>query len=156
MKSKDRRHFLSKMTLSASGALFMPKLILSDTRSYFENNHADEYVTIEITHGKIRGIRNKGVNIFKGVPYGGSVSGDRRFRRPAPLEPWTGVRDALELGAPSLQSGGRDNPAPAEGVPEWPAYNLKDRPTMRIDTNCTLINNRFSIELNMWRSIGKL
>ena len=44
----------------------------------------------------------------------------------------------------------------AKGAPEWPAYNLKDRPTMRIDTKSEVINNRFNEEIEMWRSIGKL
>lgn len=44
----------------------------------------------------------------------------------------------------------------AKDVPAWPAYNLKDRPTMRIDTTCEVIDNRFSQELAMWRSIGKV
>ncbi len=44
----------------------------------------------------------------------------------------------------------------AKDVPEWPAYNLKDRPTMRIDTKCEVINNRFAQELAMWRSMGKV
>jgi para-nitrobenzyl esterase len=44
----------------------------------------------------------------------------------------------------------------ADGVPEWPAYNLKDRATMRIDTECEIIYDRYKIELEMWRSIGKL
>ena len=44
----------------------------------------------------------------------------------------------------------------AVGAPEWPAYNFEDRPSMRIDTRCEVINNRFSEELAMWRSIGML
>jgi para-nitrobenzyl esterase len=44
----------------------------------------------------------------------------------------------------------------AKDAPEWPAYNLKDRPMMRIDTKCEVINNRFKEELDMWRSIGRL
>jgi para-nitrobenzyl esterase len=44
----------------------------------------------------------------------------------------------------------------AVGVPEWPAYNLEDRPSMRIDTRCEVFYNRFSDELAMWRSIGML
>jgi para-nitrobenzyl esterase len=44
----------------------------------------------------------------------------------------------------------------AKDVPQWPAYNLTDRPTMRIDTTCEVINNRFSQELAMWRFLGKL
>jgi para-nitrobenzyl esterase len=44
----------------------------------------------------------------------------------------------------------------AKDVPEWPAYNLDTRPTMRIDTQCTVINNRYAEELKMWREIGRL
>jgi para-nitrobenzyl esterase len=44
----------------------------------------------------------------------------------------------------------------AKDVPVWPAYNLKDRPTMRIDTKCEVINNRFPEELAVWRSVGRL
>lgn len=41
-------------------------------------------VQAETEYGAIQGIRERGVNIFKGVPYAGRVSGDRRFRDPAP------------------------------------------------------------------------
>ncbi|MEO8414317.1 MAG: carboxylesterase family protein, partial [Ginsengibacter sp.] len=44
----------------------------------------------------------------------------------------------------------------AKNVPEWPAYNFTTRPTMRIDSKCEVINNRYKKELDMWRSIGKL
>jgi para-nitrobenzyl esterase len=44
----------------------------------------------------------------------------------------------------------------APGVPEWPPYNLVNRPSLRIDTRCEVILNRFSEELAMWRTIGKL
>lgn len=44
----------------------------------------------------------------------------------------------------------------AEGVPEWPAYNLTERATMRIDTNCEVINDSYKEELAMWRSIGRI
>ncbi len=44
----------------------------------------------------------------------------------------------------------------AVGQPEWPAYNFEDRPSMRIDTRCEVINDRFSEELGMWRAIGML
>ncbi len=42
----------------------------------------------------------------------------------------------------------------AAGAPQWPAYNLDDRPAMRIDTQCEVMHNRFREELAMWRSIG--
>jgi len=44
----------------------------------------------------------------------------------------------------------------AKNVPEWPAYNLSNRPTMRIDTKCEVIYDRFKGELAMWKSLGKL
>jgi para-nitrobenzyl esterase len=44
----------------------------------------------------------------------------------------------------------------AKDVPDWPAYSLKDRPTMRIDTKCEVINDRYKEELAMWRSIGRI
>ena len=95
-------------------------------------------MTIEISHGKIRGIRTEGVNIFKGIPYAGRISGDRRFRRPAPLEPWKGIRDAIRLGTPAMQSPktvyGIDEPQPGEDclfLNVWtPANDNKKRPVM--------------------------
>jgi para-nitrobenzyl esterase len=122
------------MSITAAATVAFSKLAYS-TPGYLANfSIKEEYVEAEISHGKIRGIRLEGANIFKGIPYGGRISGDRRFRRPAPLEPWTGVRDALQLGAPAMQSGGRGAPAPAEDclfLNVWtPANDNKKRPVM--------------------------
>jgi len=91
-------------------------------------------IEVETSHGKIRGYREDGVNIFKGIPYAGSVSGDRRFRRPAELEPWSGVRDALQLGAPAIQPTRINEPEPAEDclfLNVWtPANDNQKRPVM--------------------------
>jgi para-nitrobenzyl esterase len=91
-------------------------------------------VEVETTHGKIRGITNEGVNIFKGIPYAGTVSGTRRFCRPAELEAWSGVRDALQLGAPAIQSPRQNEPPPAEDclfLNIWtPANDNQKRPVM--------------------------
>ena len=95
----------------ATAAISLPGAVYSSFKRF------DDYVEVEITHGKIKGIRTAGVNIFKGIPYAGKVAGDRRFRRPAPLQPWTGVRDALQLGAPAIQDGqtrGLNEPKPDE------------------------------------------
>lgn len=42
------------------------------------------------------------------------------------------------------------------GLPQWPAYNLSTRATMRIAEQCTVINNRYSTELAAWREMGWL
>jgi len=42
--------------------------------------------------------------VWRGVPYAQQPVGQRRFAAPAPLLPWTGVRDAVEHGPLPLQS----------------------------------------------------
>ena len=126
----NRREFLSRMSM-ATAAFAVPASVYSSFRRF------DDYVEVETTHGKIKGIRTEGVNIFKGIPYAGKVSGDRRFRRPAPLQAWSGVRDALQLGAPTIQDGktrGLNEPKPDEDclfLNVWtPANDNKKRAVM--------------------------
>lgn len=57
--------------------------------------------------GRIRGFMDRGMHVFRGIPYG-SDTAPHRFR-PAPREPaWSGVRDALVFGAAAPQRGGRE------------------------------------------------
>lgn len=134
MKNINRRQFVNRMSLSIAGTVAFSKVSYSALSKMLIPADIEEYIDVEITHGKIRGIRQDGVNIFKGVPYAGKVSGDRRFRRAAPLEPWTGVRDALVLGAPAIQSPRWNEPDPAEDclfLNVWtPANDNKKRPVM--------------------------
>ncbi|WP_288380317.1 carboxylesterase/lipase family protein [uncultured Massilia sp.] len=48
-------------------------------------------------HGRIRGYRDNGINVFKGVRYGASTC-VRRFMAPLPPQAWDGVVDALGYG----------------------------------------------------------
>jgi para-nitrobenzyl esterase len=129
----SRRQFVTRVSLTAAAAAAMPRLVYSSL-----NSDAEEYVTVEIAHGKLRGVRTEGVNIFRGIPYTGRISGDRRFRRPAPLENWAGIRDALRLGNPAIQppkqTYGLNEPDPAEDclfLNVWtPANDNKKRPVM--------------------------
>src|SRR5713226_7342232 len=59
---------------------------------------SDAATVAETTAGNIRGFRRNGVYIFKGVPYGASTAGARRFMPPVKPEPWTGIRNALQYG----------------------------------------------------------
>ncbi len=59
---------------------------------------SDAATVAETTAGKIRGFKRNGVYAFKGVPYGASTAGARRFMAPAKPEPWTGIRNALQYG----------------------------------------------------------
>ena len=53
--------------------------------------------------GKVLGSAVDGVNSFKGVRYAAAPFGDNRFRPPQPVEPWSGVRDALNYGPKAPQ-----------------------------------------------------
>ncbi|MCW2590491.1 MAG: carboxylesterase [Mycobacterium sp.] len=55
------------------------------------------------------------MNVWRGIAYAEQPVEGRRFLAPAPLEPWTGVRDAVEHGplppqGRSFVGGGRDDP----------------------------------------------
>jgi para-nitrobenzyl esterase len=84
---------------------------------------------VETTAGKIRGAVQNKVYSFKGVPYGASTAGSGRFMPPQKPQPWTGVRDALEIGLRSPQ-------LPSNVVAEW---SILDR-TEPAGEDCLVLN----------------
>ena len=67
------------------------------------------------TVGDLRGTAERGVAVWRGVPYAQQPVGERRFAAPAPPVPWMGVRDAVEhaplpLQSRSLVAGDRNDP----------------------------------------------
>jgi para-nitrobenzyl esterase len=115
LASKGRRSFIGSMASVAVGlgganilpAAAMAQLTTEDppkTKSTAGGCGSltviasDPATVAETTTGKIRGFRRGGVYIFKGVPYGSSTAGARRFMPPAKPEPWKGIRNALQYG----------------------------------------------------------
>lgn len=54
--------------------------------------------TARTSAGVLRGKREDGVSVFRGVPYAAPPVGDLRFARPQPMPPWPGERDATRNG----------------------------------------------------------
>ena len=121
------------MTIATIGAAVSSKPV-----SGFAEKSTTEYVEVKTAYGRIRGLRQGDLITFKGIPYAGSVSEANRFRAAPPLQPWTGVKDALRLGAPSWQPGksyyGINEPSPDENclfLNIWsPAADGRKRPVM--------------------------
>jgi len=96
MPEPTRRAFLQQSLLAASGMLA------------FNTDAATGQSPIATTrHGKIRGYRDKDINVFKGIRYGADTA-PRRFMAPLPPQAWEGIQDALEHGPSSPQSSRED------------------------------------------------
>ena len=109
----NRRAFIGTTTIAA-GALLL------DWRDVWaQSGKGVPGATVETTAGKVRGLVIEKIQAFKGVPYGASTAGARRFLPPVKVQRWTGVRDAFETG---LRSPLIDSVL----VPEWAPLNLRE------------------------------
>jgi para-nitrobenzyl esterase len=132
-----RRQFLVRSSLAGTSLACLPRYAFARA-GFGWSGPPEEYRIVDTPQGRLRGYREQGVSIFKGVPYAGSVSGKMRFRKAGPVEPWSGIRDALQLGHPSIQSPnqtyGINEPDPAEDclvLNIWtPACDSGKRPVM--------------------------
>ena len=109
----NRRSFLGGGPLGAS-VLF--GRAMSEARAAAKVDRAGSVT--DTSTGKIRGAIEGKVHAFRGIPYGASTEGAGRFLPPVRPQPWTGVRDALELGPASPQ-------IPSNLVPESMAQQPK-------------------------------
>ena len=110
----NRRTFLGTTAMAVTGLLFDWRTARAQAPK------GTPGATVATSAGKIRGLLldNK-VHAFKGVPYGESTAGARRFLPPVKVQPWTGVRDAFALGhrSPLVDS---------TLVPEWTPLNIRE------------------------------
>jgi para-nitrobenzyl esterase len=94
-----RRSFLNRGTLAA-GALMSGAFAKTWAAPATGDSSGP---IVETTTGKIRGAIQDKVSAFRGVPYGASTAGSGRFMPPEKPQPWTGVKDTVELGHRSPQ-----------------------------------------------------
>lgn len=60
---------------------------------------------VRTASGTVRGRREQGLAVFRGIPFAQPPVGVLRFAAPKPATPWDGVRDAAEFGPLPPQSG---------------------------------------------------
>jgi len=92
-----RRRFLRGAALTGLAAAVAPWPASAATKA-----SANEAPVARVRGGQLRGYRDNGVAVFKGIPYGADT-GDQRFQPPRIETPWTDVREALTYGAASPQ-----------------------------------------------------
>jgi para-nitrobenzyl esterase len=60
--------------------------------------------TTSTSYGGLQGVRTDGVVALRGIPYAQPPAGPLRFAPPAPVDGWTGLRDATTFGPPAMQA----------------------------------------------------
>ncbi|HEX7213501.1 MAG TPA: carboxylesterase family protein [Methylomirabilota bacterium] len=61
-------------------------------------------VQIETRRGALRGVRERGLAVFRGIPFAAPPVGPLRFMPPEPPPRWSGVRDAGRFGQAAPQN----------------------------------------------------
>jgi para-nitrobenzyl esterase len=61
----------------------------------------DSGPVVTVASGRLQGVSlDSGGVVFRGIPYAQPPIGDLRWREPAPVLPWSGIRDASKFAYP--------------------------------------------------------
>ncbi|MGW0814332.1 carboxylesterase/lipase family protein [Streptomyces viridiviolaceus] len=77
--------------------------------------------------GAVRGRREDGLTVFRGIPFAEPPVGEARFAAPRPVHGWDGIRDAYAFGPPPPQDLGLAGGTGVPGAPEgddWLTVNV--------------------------------
>ena len=82
--------------------------------------------TVRTAAGVVRGRREDGLTVFRGIPFAAPPVGEARFQAPRPAEAWDGTRDAFAFGSPPPQDAGGLGGGPLPDVvgDDWLTVNV--------------------------------
>jgi para-nitrobenzyl esterase len=108
MTKESIPHYLHRRTVLKGAALLAGASITAGL--YPRAAHAASDPVAQTSYGKIRGVTDDGVHVFKGVRYGADTGGANRFMPPRPAKHWSGVQDAKEWGKSAPQAAESQDP----------------------------------------------
>lgn len=88
---------------------------------------SDQEPIVSTTLGRLAGVREEGVAIFKGIPYAAPPVGPRRWAAPSRAASWQGTRSARAFGPACVQ-------------PEVPAASIYNDPPAAQSEDCLTLN----------------
>src|SRR5215472_6260745 len=97
----SRRSFLKQSGMLIAAAPFASARIFSQGGN--AQNASSLFVVAQTTTGQVQGMNLGGIKTFKGITYGAPTGGKNRYMPAQKAVPWTGVRDAFEVGQISPQ-----------------------------------------------------
>lgn len=84
-------------------------------------------LVVRTASGAVRGLREQGLSVFRGIPFAAPPVGPDRFQAPRPPRPWEGVREAHAFGPPPPQEPGflgRTAQLPSAQGDDWLTVNV--------------------------------
>lgn len=76
----------------------------AQTAAYAETGVTSQSIAVDGGHIAAAPADSRGIRVFKGIPYAAPPTGERRWRAPADVAPWSGVRASDSFGASCPQA----------------------------------------------------
>ena len=125
----NRRKFLKQAAVTGGAGA----LALGFGRRALAFSSYLEGPTVEVEGGKMRGLIDGDVYIFRGIRYGAPTGGANRFMPPKKPAPWLGVWDAFEFGPSAPQSNPMAPPQKEIGIGTDPAGTPQNEDCLRLN-----------------------
>src|SRR5499427_5008991 len=74
---------------------------------------AAQVTSATVNGGRVEGLASSGIGVFKGIPFSAPPVGDKRWKMPQPVVPWTGVKKVDAFAPGCMQQGLLPGPGPA-------------------------------------------